>query len=94
MAPEFLLTDRRARKLDFFFSARDDDVSTTVVQPIPRLLSDVIERCSLMVKGDNPHVPRDALLSVGAGLPTLRMTILWPAFSLAFTIMGTVFYGL
>ena len=27
-----------------------------------------------MVKGDNPHLPRDALLSVGAGLPTLRMT--------------------
>ena len=27
--------------------------STTVVRAVPRLLSDVIERCSLMVKGDN-----------------------------------------
>ena len=73
VAHKFLLTDRRSGKLDFFFPASDDDVSTTVVRPVPRLLSDVIECCSLMVKGDNPRLPRDVLLSVGAGLPTLRM---------------------
>ena len=74
VAQDFLLPDCRSGKLDFFFPASDDDISTAVVWPVPRLLTDVIERCSLMVKGDNPRLPRDALLSVDAGLLTLRMT--------------------
>ena len=74
VSPEFLLAERRAGKLFFFFPASDDDFSATVVRPVPRMLSDIIQRCSLMIKGDNPRLPRDALLSVGAGLPTLRMT--------------------
>ena len=48
VAQEFLLPDRRSGKLDFFFPASDDDISTAVIRPVPRLLTDVIERCSLM----------------------------------------------
>ena len=72
VAQDFFMPDRQSGKLDFFFPASDDDISTAVVWPVSRLLSDVVERCSLMLKGDNPRLPRDALLSVGAGLPTLR----------------------